>query len=154
VTEVNTNTGERGPLRLTRNRRIGLYAVAIGVWLTGGLWLIYHYFLEREGPFGFESHPLEKTWLILHAGFSFAAIWLLGMLWAIHIVRGWNMKWRRRSGGTMVGVMLVLVVSGCSLYYIDSQVIDEWTAILHWAVGLAALAVFFIHWLSKSRPAS
>lgn len=154
MTEQIASSGERGTLRLTRNRRIALYVTAVGVWLTGAIWLIFHYYLQSEGPFGFESHPLEKTWIILHAGFSFVAIWLFGMLWGIHIVRGWNMKWRRKSGGTMVGVMVVLIVSGYSLYYIESQVIDDWTAIFHWVVGLAALVMFFVHWLSKSRPAS
>ena len=153
MTETNAATGERGPLRLTRNRRLAVYIVGLGVWVTGVLWLIFHYFFETEGPFGYESHPLEKTWLILHAGFSFAAVWVFGMLWAIHIVRGWNMKWRRKSGGTMVGVLFVLTISGYALYYIDSQEVDDWTAIFHWVVGLAALVLFFIHWLSKSRPA-
>jgi len=145
---------ERGPLRLTRNRRVALYVTAVGVWITGALWLIYHYFMQTEGPFGFQSHPLEKTWLELHAAFAFSSIWIFGMLWAIHIVRGWNMNWRRWSGGAMVAVMLALTISGYMLYYVESQLTADWTSIFHWVLGLAALAFFLIHWLSKSRPSS
>ena len=110
--------------------------------------------MQTEGPLGFQNNSLEKLWLQLHAAFSFVAIWIFGMLWAIHIVQGWNMNWRRWSGGAMVGVMTLLIVSGYALYYVESQDLNDWTSILHWSVGLAALAVFLIHWLSKSQPAS
>jgi hypothetical protein len=154
MTERAATKGERGPLLLSRRHRVTLYLTIAGVWLTGGLWLIYHYFMQTEGPFGFQNNPLEKLWLQLHAAFSFVAIWIFGMLWAIHIVQGWNMNWRRWSGGAMVGVMTLLIVSGYALYYVESQDLNDWTSILHWSVGLAALAVFLIHWLSKSQPAS
>ena len=108
--------------------------------------------MQTEGPFGFQNNPLEKLWLELHAAFSVVAIWVFGMLWAIHIVRAWNMNCRRWSGGTMVGVMTVLTASGYALYYVESQDLHDWASILHWSVGLAALAVFLIHWLSTLRP--
>tara|TARA_R110000868_G_scaffold207285_6_gene456287 strand:- start:892 stop:1356 length:465 start_codon:yes stop_codon:yes gene_type:complete len=154
MSERAASRGERGPLRLSRSRRLTLYVTFAGVWITGVLWLIYHYFLQTEGPFGFQNNPLEKTWLQFHAAFSFVAIGLFGMLWAIHIVRGWNMNWRRWSGGTMVGVMVVLTISGYALYYVESQELDDITSVVHWSVGLAALGVFLIHWLSKSRPST
>ena len=45
----------------------------------------------------------------------------------------------------MVGFALFLAIGGVALYYLQAW--HDWTAILHWAVGLAALAVFLIHWL-------
>ena len=50
------------------------------------LWLIYHYFMTTEGRFGPETHPLEQWWKILHAGFSFFAVGILGLLWGVHIL--------------------------------------------------------------------
>lgn len=143
---------ERGPLRLPRTRRYTLYFIAIGVFVTGGLWLIYHYFLRTPGPFGFKNNPLEVWWLKLHGGFSFASMWIFGVLWSVHVVRGWNMRWRRWSGGFLTGFVLALILTGYGLYYIDSREWREWTSIVHWVVGLASLALFFIHWLSKSMP--
>ncbi len=145
-------TEERGPLRLPKTRRYTLYFIAIGVFLTGALWLIYHYFMQTEGRFGLQKHPLEIWWLKTHGAFSFASLWMFGVLWSVHIVRGWNMRWRRWSGGTMVGVILFLTLTGYGLYYFEELALREWTSILHWAVGLAALVLFFIHWLSKSAP--
>jgi hypothetical protein len=51
----------------------------------------------------------------------------------------------------MFGVALFLAVSGVMLYYVGDAW-REWTGLAHWVVGLAALAPFLIHWLSKSRP--
>jgi hypothetical protein len=143
---------DSGSLRLPRGRRYTLYAIAIGVFVSGALWLIYHYFLRTAGPFGLRSDPLEAWWLKIHGAFSFAAIWICGVLWSVHIVRGWNMRWRRLSGGLLAAATLLLTLSGYGLYYIDSRWWREQIGILHWAIGLAAPLIFFIHWLSKTMP--
>ncbi|MGE4062493.1 MAG: hypothetical protein AB7E79_03910 [Rhodospirillaceae bacterium] len=146
--------GERGPLKLPRGRRWTVYGVAFATWFTGVLWLIYHYFMTTEGRFGPQTHPLEPWWKAIHAGVSFFAVAVLGLLWAVHILRGWNANWRRWSGGTLAGFFFILTVTGYALYYI--YMIDEawraWTSIIHWALGLASILAFFVHWLSKSRP--
>ena len=40
---------ERGPLKLPRARRWTVYGVSFVTWITGVLWLIYHYFMDTEG---------------------------------------------------------------------------------------------------------
>ena len=62
------------------------------------------------------------------------------------------MRWRRWSGGWLAGTTIFLTLTGYALYYIGSKEILDWVGVAHWAVGLAALALFLIHWLSKSRP--
>ena len=144
---------ERGPLKLPRGRRWTVYGVAFATWITGVLWLIYHYFMTTEGRFGPQTHPLEPWWKTIHAGVSFFAIGILGLLWGVHILRGWNANWRRWSGGTLAAFFFVLSATGFALYYI--YMIDEewraWTSIIHWVLGLASIGAFFVHWLSKSR---
>lgn len=145
---------DRGPLKLPKVRRWTVYGVSFATWLTGVLWLIYHYFMATEGRFGPITHPLEPWWIRLHAAFSFFAIAVLGLLWGVHIVRGWNANWRRWSGGAMAGVFFVLIATGYGLYYVLDE---EWRpriSVIHWVVGLAALVFFFVHWLSKSKPRS
>ncbi len=141
---------ERGSLRLKKSRLYTLYVVSIGLFLTGVLWLIFHYFMRTENDFGFKNHPLEIWWLKLHGIFGYASLWVFGMLWITHIVRGWNMRWRRWSGSTLAVFLLVLALTGLGIYYIDSRAIREWTIIVHWVLGLIALASFLFHWLSKS----
>ncbi|HEY1212563.1 MAG TPA: hypothetical protein VGE93_02920, partial [Bryobacteraceae bacterium] len=56
----------RPSYRLPRRRQLALYSIGIGVWLTGGLWLLFHYLLVRQGEFGPQTHPLEPWSLKLH----------------------------------------------------------------------------------------
>jgi hypothetical protein len=139
-------------MKLTRRLRAAIYVICAGVWLTGVLWLVFHYFLRTEGPFGFRNNPLEVWCLKAHGAFSFASLWLLGRLWAVHVMRGWNMRWRRWSGGSLVGAVFVLILSAYGLYYVDGKAWRDWTGILHWIIGILALAIFFIHRMSKAAP--
>jgi hypothetical protein len=143
---------DRGPLKLPRWRRWTVYGVSLGVWLSGAVWLIYHYFMRTEGRFGIQAHPAEVWLLRAHGIFSFWTVWIFGLLWSIHIVRGWKADWKRWSGGFITGFAFVLTITGLGLYYIGGQIWREWTSLIHWVLGLAAVVPFLIHWLSKAVP--
>jgi hypothetical protein len=145
-------TVDHNPLGLPRGRRLLLYFIAGGVWLSGLVWLIFRNFMQQETEFGVSPHPLEAWWRILHGVFSFASLWVFGVLWGVHITKGWSRHWRRLSGGTLVGFVLVLVLSGLGIYYIENQTVLSWVQTLHWVIGLAALVIFIVHWVSKSQP--
>jgi hypothetical protein len=128
-----------------------VYAVSAGIWLSGVLWLIFHYFLVRKTDFGPAPHPLEHWWLMAHGAMAFASLWLMGYLWATHIVRRWRLRRHRKTGGTLFATMMVLIVSGLLLYYPPS---DDWhnvTAILHWVIGLAMPMALTAHWWIRAR---
>ncbi len=133
------------PVRLGRARRFNLYVIGIGVWLTGGVWLILHYFFARSGDFGMQTHPLEPWTLKLHGAFAFATIWLLGLLWGVHITTAWPLRRRRWSGGITTGVLLVLTLTGYLLYYVGSETARPIISVLHWTIGLAAPLAYFWH---------
>ena len=137
------------PPQLSRRRRMIVYGIAGGVWLSGSLWIVFHYFLMSEGDFGPAPHPLEFWWLALHGAFAFASLWLWGLLWAIHIPIGWRMSRRRWSGGIMFGVAAWLVLSGYALYYAGNEELMSISAILHWSIGLAAPVLFFLHHFAR-----
>lgn len=139
------------PIRLGRTRRWELYVTGIGVWLTGGLWLLFHHFLARQGDFGPMENPLTPWWLRLHGAFAFAAIWILGLLWGTHITAAWPRKRRRWSGGVLTGVFVFLVVSGYLLYYLGDDQVRPVVSVLHWAIGLACPLFFLLHRLRRRR---
>ena len=139
-------------LRLKRPYLWTVYLTSVAVWLSGALWLIIHYFFRVRGKFGFKENPLESVWLTVHGGFAAMTVFVFGILWASHVLAGWHMRWRRKSGGTLAGITIFLALSGYALYYIGGTETLSVMQILHWAVGLAAIAAFFIHWLSKSQP--
>ena len=138
-------------VRLGRPTRSALYFVGIGVWLSGGLWLLFHYFLGRQGDFGPVENPLTPWWLRLHGAFAFAAIWIFGLLWGTHVAGAWPRKRRRWSGGVLAGVFLFLIVSGYLLYYLGDDRIRPVVSVLHWGIGLICPAFFFVHRLRLQK---
>jgi len=142
----------KGPMKLGQSYRWLLYVTGWGIWLTGVAWVIVHYFMRVKGPFGFKTNPWEGWWLMSHGAFAVLATFLFGWMWSRHITTGWDLRWRRRSGGTLAGTTIFLILSGYALYYIGDPDWLNCTAIAHWGIGIAVLAVFFIHFLSKSKP--
>jgi len=132
-------------MRLTHPIRLTLYLVGSGLWLTGTLWLVFHYFMMQLTPFGPEPHPLEHWWLSLHGLFAFLALWVFGWLWGRHIIWGWKAKRHRLTGGLLFVLLFVLVLSGYLLYYPPSDRSLPVIAVLHWTIGLALLVPFLLH---------
>lgn len=135
----------RDPVRLTKGRRLALYSVGIGLWFTGALWIVYHYFMVQHTAFGPSPHPLEHWWLSLHGLFAFATLWMLGLLWGAHIVGGWRSGRRRITGSLLLLIMVELTATGYLLYYPPSDDAVPTIALLHWVVGLAAPTPFVVH---------
>lgn len=131
-----------------RSGRWALYIIGVGVWASGGLWLIFHHFLVEQGEFGPKIHPLEPWWLKLHGAFGFAAIWIFGLLWGVHVSRAWPGMRRRWSGGVMTGAFAWLILSGYLLYYAGNENTRSVVSILHWGIGLASPICFGFHRLS------
>ena len=137
--------GGAEPRSMGRGLRLGVYLVGLGLWLSGGLWLLCHYFGQGRGELGMEPHPLEPWLLKLHGACAFGTIWALGMLWGVHIVPGWTAGERRRSGAVMLGLALWLVLSGYLLYYVGQEQVRAITGLLHWSVGLLIPIILFAH---------
>jgi hypothetical protein len=139
---------------LSIRRRYGIYAVALAVWITGVGWLVFHYFLKQVDEFGFDAaHPAEKWWLIGHAVVAFYALWWFGLLWTSHVLNAWKARVRRGSGGALFACTAWLALTGCALYYIGSELWRACVSILHWAVGIAAVAAFIYHLQARTARA-
>src|SRR5258705_2446598 len=116
---------------LSRSRRLAVYIIGGGVWLTGAAWLLAHYLLAQNGPFGPNPHPLEFWSRASHGAFAFAFLWLIGVLWNVHIPAGWRSLRRRWSVGLTFGVAGCLVASGYLLYYLGSDAVISSVRVLH-----------------------
>lgn len=129
------------------------YGIGAGLWLTGVLWLIFHYFMVRQTAFGPAPDPWEHRWLSMHGLFAFATLWVFGVLWGRHIVAGWRSGQRRATGTTLFLVLIGLVITGYLLYYPLGDDSPSAMAIWHWAIGLPLVIVFLIHrfWPALSR---
>jgi hypothetical protein len=135
----------RGPIRLGAVRRLTVYAVALGVWTTGCLWLLFHYFMRQPTEFGFEVHPLEPVWLKLHGAFAFAALWMVGLLSANHMVNGWAAKRRRWSGVLLLAFVTIMIITAYLLYYAGTEETRKYASVIHWSLGISVLIAFVWH---------
>lgn len=138
-------------LRLSARHRRLVYVTFAAVWLTGALWLVFHYFLRYQGEFGAEPHPLEAWWLRLHGAGAFVALWLGGVVWAVHVRHGLSRPKRRRSGIVLIAMFVVLAASGYLLYYVSEDALRDAVRLLHWLVGLSLVVPFLIHSLRARR---
>jgi len=142
--------GEHG-LRLSPRHRRLAYAAFAAIWATGILWLFFHYFLQRQGEFGAEPHPLEAWCLRLHGMAAFVALWLAGLLWAVHVRHGLARPKRRVSGIALIAMFAVLAASGWLLYYASDDALRDVVRLIHWLVGLALIVPFLVHGLRARR---
>jgi hypothetical protein len=139
-------------MRLSPCHRRLAYSVLALAWLTGILWLVFHYFLNRQGEFGSEPHPLEAWWLRLHGVAAFASLWLGGLLWGLHVRPGLTRPNRRTSGIVLIALFALLVLSGYLLYYAGADWLRDGVRLVHWLVGLFLVLPFLIHSL-RARAA-
>lgn len=130
---------------LSRSRTLTVYSISLGLWGTGAVWLLLHYFFVQEGPFGPGPHPLEFWSIAAHGAFAFASLWLIGLLWSVHIPAGWRSLRRRWSGSLMFGLAAFLILSGYLLYYFGDADLRPVLSVLHWGMGLACPALFLVH---------
>jgi hypothetical protein len=140
----------RHPGRLSRPRRLLVYATVGGLWLSGALWLVAHYFLMQKGAFGPVPSPQETWWLDTHGAFAFLTLGLLGLLSGVHIPFGWRAAHHRLSGLLLAGALGVLVLTGWLLYYAGGSTTQAVVAKIHWILGLATLGLFLLHRLWRS----
>lgn len=137
---------------LGRPTRLALAIVGTGIWLSGGLWLVVHYWLMEQGEFGPRPNPWEPWWLTLHGGFAFTTVWLFGLLWGVHVTTAWPLSRRRMSGGGLVGLLVWLTASGHLLYYAGDDTVRSVVSVLHWGLGLGAPALYVVHrWNAPNR---
>jgi len=140
------------PVRLNRGRRWLVYGIGLGLWLTGAIWLVFHYFLKVETDFGRAENPLTHWWLAAHGLFAFASLWLFGLLWGQHIVGAWKSGRHRISGGVLFAILAILIASGYLLYYAGGDGTRDAISLLHWIIGLAIPLPFIVHRFIKAVP--
>lgn len=144
----------REPIRLSARHKRALYTIVLGLWSSGALWLVFHYFMRVTGEFGETAHPLENWWLRLHGLMAFAALVAIGSVLPVHARRAWQLDKNRRSGLAMKLYLLWLALTGYALYYFLSDANEAWLPLAHWIAGLALPLAGLLHVrLGRRRPA-
>lgn len=141
-------------VRPSARTRLLITLAGAGLWISGALWLVFHYFLRRPGEWGPEPHVLEPWWLRLHGAFAFLALWTAGLVFAAHIAGAWATGRRRVTGILLFAWLGVQTVTGYLLLYASDD--GAWGIVspTHWIAGLALPAAYAVHrWLRpRVRP--
>lgn len=132
-------------MRVQAGHKRWVFRVSYAVFATGVLWLLFHYFVRVNGEFGETAHPLEVWWLRLHGLAAFGALLVVGSLLPIHVRTSWHQRRNLGFGIGMLGVAVLLIVTGYALYYFGGEELRPVISAVHWIVGLAAALVMVLH---------
>jgi hypothetical protein len=128
--------------QLSRPQERWLYWVGGVLALSGVGWLVCHYGLRGPGP---APHPLEVWWLRLHGASMVGFLIMFGMLLPGHVKHGWRQGLNLGSGLPLLIATGLLILTGYGLYYIVSDAVRDWVSVVHWGLGLAAVATVGLH---------
>ena len=141
----------REGIQLGRKLRIIFYSVFGLLFVTGAVW----WGIEMTGAPPDEFAVLQHWLLKGHGGAAMGSLFILGILYPLHIARGWRARRNRSTGGILVGVSILLIVTGYLLYYSGDDTTRTVASRLHTWIGLAlpALVCGHILWGRRWRKA-
>lgn len=117
------------------------------VFITGGIYFIYKYYLSIETSFGVRPHPFTSSLLHLHIILVPVLVLFFGYFFKIHILEKLNSdnKNRKRSGIFTLVTLVVMIFSG---YYLQTGTIlsvNQFTAWVHIIISFLWFIVFIWH---------
>lgn len=136
------------PIRLTRRHQRWVHGCFGMLWLSGAMWLLFHYFLQTPGTFGPQPHALEPWWLRLHGIAMMATLVLVGTTLIHHAHKAWRLGRNRFMGALLTGCIIWLATTGYALYYFINDINEAWLPLLHWIPGLSLPAIIAAHVLA------
>lgn len=135
--------------RLAPRHKHSLYAAGIISLLSGLGWLPIHYLLGAGA--GELPHPLEPWAMRLHGLAAWIGLFMLGVVTAVHLPRGWHV-WRRgslldqRNSGILLCLLAALLASsGYALYYFAPESVRPALGWAHAGVGTAMALLLVWH---------
>lgn len=127
-------------MRLPSSLRAGVYGTGALVAITGTLWLIVHDTWRR----------FAATCMELHGGSAMILLVLIGAAAALHAPAGWRERKNRVSGAVLSTVLAILLLTGVLLYYAGDERARGLASVVHWTLGLGAIAALYVHvWLGR-----
>ena len=135
----------RHPTNLPRWQELAVYASGAVLLVTGIIWLVLDKWVRVEGEFGPEHHSAEQWALIAHGIGAYAFLMIVGALIPVHIPLGWRQGRNRLSGVSVLIVCAILSLTALGLYYLGEDVTRSRVSLVHWLVGVGAIAVLLIH---------
>jgi hypothetical protein len=129
-------------IRLKPRLRASFYAVFAVLFATGAAWWTLHTLIHAEGGADSSVAPIL---LKAHGAAAMIFLVVLGILYPVHIKRGWVARRNVRSGSVLVALCLLLIITGYLLYYAGGESAREWASRAHGWLGLAMPLIIGAH---------
>lgn len=137
--------------RMPARKRLAIYGVLGTLWLSGCVWLVLDQFFASRGQFGVTPHPWAGAVLLVHGIVAILSMYLFGWITAQHVLRWWQGRWRRLSGGVLAALFALLALSGFALFFVSDDRWQHLAATAHDALGLGITVFAIQHWFFSRR---
>ena len=124
-------------------------------WISGVVYFILNYFIEIQGEFGLEKHPMQYPVLKIHGAMSFVIMIIFGYFLSAHVKKNLYSKNKRglKSGIVLLSLPFICIITAYALYYLWSDFYRQISSYLHSFIGfiLPFSLVLHIFQLTKVR---
>jgi hypothetical protein len=136
------------PLRPARWQALSIYLCTGLLTVTGLAWLLLFFFFTDtfDAPDFMVATVQTKLWMMrLHGLGALWACVLVGSLIPLHMTQAWQRTMNVRSGVASVLIFSVLGLTGYALWYAPVGTLRQYSAWLHWALGLLVPMGLWLH---------
>jgi MFS family permease len=112
---------------------------------SGLIFFALNRWVEIEGEFGPQKHPLQAIFIRIHGAAAFLMLISFGTLLAAHIPYGWKSRRSRKSGIVIFSLVFLQILLGYLLYYLANEFIREYTGYVHIIFGLIIPLALYVH---------
>ncbi len=138
---------------MSRFEKLSVWITSIAVALSGFGYTWTKYFVENPDPFTAINHPLEPWFLKVHVVSAPLFVFAIGLLAGRHI---WThiknrVQFGRRTGFTIVGVIVPMVLTGYLIQVITPLSLLAALAVSHIGLGVLFTVGMVLHQLTVGR---
>ncbi|TAN79118.1 MAG: hypothetical protein EPN14_06125 [Gallionella sp.] len=121
--------------------------------LSGLLWIALGWGLDPQ-DFANPLRGWRHRLLVAHGVSAYVLLWVAGSLLALHQMGNWRARRNRASGLALTGALLLLALSGLTLYYPPHEDWRDAFSLFHQVLGasVALLIPLHIRLGKKARP--
>ena len=122
-----------------------LYFIFAASWCSGLTFFILNNFVEIQGEFGLQKHPLQFLFLKIHGGSAFFMMITFGFFLGSHIIKSWRVKPVRKFGVILTIIPVLLFISAYILYYGSGDKLHLIVSYFHFSLGMILPFILMTH---------
>ena len=136
-------------VRLGRRTRWLVQGVCWAAILSGLLWIGLGWGLDAN-DFTDPLRGWRHRLLVLHGSAAYVLLWVTGSLLVLHQMGNWRARRNRASGLALSGALLLLALSGLTLYYPPHEDWRNAFSLFHQVLGATIALLVPLHvWAGK-----